>query len=90
MSNPTETPQGHRKERAGRVVSTKMDKTIIVLVERTVQHPLVKKYIKRHKKYYAHDHENTCNVGDFVRICECRPLSKTKRWRLTEIIARAK
>ena len=90
MTETVVTEQGHRKTRTGRVVANKMDKTIVVIVERTVQHPLVKKYIKRHKKFYAHDAENTCNLGDVVRITECRPLSKSKRWRLTEIVTRAK
>ena len=84
------TGQGLRKARTGRVVSNKMDKTIVVTVERVVQHPLVKKYIRRHKKYYADDPENSCHIGDVVRITECRPLSKTKRWRLIEIIEKAK
>lgn len=84
------TEQGPRKNRTGMVVSSKMDKTIIVRVERMVKHPLVKKYLRRHKKYYAHDAENTCNEGDRVRITECRPLSKQKRWRLAEVLERAK
>jgi small subunit ribosomal protein S17 len=90
MSEITENPQGHRKVRTGRVVSSKMDKTVVVRVERMVQHPLIGKYFRRHKKYYAHDEENTCNVGDMVSITECRPLSKLKRWQLTEVIERAK
>jgi small subunit ribosomal protein S17 len=82
--------QAPRKVRTGRVVSSKMDKTIVVRVERTLQHPLLKKYIRQSKKYYAHDQENTCAVGDTVRITECRPLSRLKRWRLTEVLDRAK
>lgn len=81
---------GHRKVRTGRVVSNKMDKTAVILVERIVEHPLVKKRVRRHKRYYAHDQENTCNIGDMVRIIECRPLSKTKRWELKEVVSRAK
>jgi small subunit ribosomal protein S17 len=90
MADTTNSTQGHRKVLSGRVVSNKMVKTIVVRVERTVQHPLFKKFVRRHKKYYAHDAENTCNIGDWVRITECRPLSKQKRWRLTEIVERAK
>jgi small subunit ribosomal protein S17 len=86
----TKTTQGHRKVLTGRVVSNKMNKTIVVRVERTIQHPLLKKYLRRHKKFYAHDEKNECNVGDVVRVTECRPLSRLKRWRLTEIVDRAK
>ena len=67
-----------------------MQKTIIVKVERNIQHPLLKKYIRRHKKFYAHDEEGTAKVGDVVRIIECRPMSKLKRWKLSEVIERAK
>ncbi len=90
MTNNTTGTESRQKVRQGCVVSNKMDKTIIVRVERTFQHPLVKKYVRRHKKYYAHDPENTCQVGDTVRIMECRPLSALKRWRLVEIVERAK
>lgn len=83
-------PELHRKERVGLVLSDKMDKTITVGVERTIRHPLYGKNIKRTKKFKAHDEENTANAGDLVRIRETRPLSKTKRWRLIEIIERAK
>ncbi len=82
--------KGLRKERVGVVISTKMDKTITVAVQRLVQHPLYKKSIKQTKKFKAHDETNQCNVGDTVRIQETRPLSKTKRWRLVDIIERAK
>ena len=78
--------QGHRKERVGLVVSNRMDKTITVAVERRMQHPLYKKIIRRTKKFHAHDEGNTCNIGDLVRIRESRPLSKTKRWRLIEVV----
>jgi small subunit ribosomal protein S17 len=74
----------------GRVVSDKMNKTVTVLVERRVKHPLYKKYIRRSTKIHAHDETETCNVGDAVSIVQCRPLSKTKSWRVHEIIARAK
>ncbi len=81
--------QGVRKERIGVVVSNKMDKTITVSVGRTRQHALYKKAIKRTSKFKAHDAENTCQIGDLVRIQETRPQSKTKCWRLLEIIKRA-
>ncbi|MDO7596302.1 MAG: 30S ribosomal protein S17 [Pseudomonadota bacterium] len=74
----------------GRVVSDKMDKTITVLVERKVAHPIYKKYMKRSTKYHAHDETNECNVGDYVTITSSRPLSKTKSWNLVEVIDRAK
>ena len=71
-------------------MSNKMDKTIAVLVERRLMHPIYGKFVKRSKKFFAHDEENTCNMGDKVRIMETRPLSKKKRWRLVEILERAK
>jgi small subunit ribosomal protein S17 len=74
----------------GRVVSNKMDKTVTVLVERQVKHPLYQKYMRRSTKYHAHDGENACREGDLVAIEQCRPLSKTKSWRLVEIIERAR
>jgi small subunit ribosomal protein S17 len=79
-----------RKQRTGMVVSNKMDKTITVKVERRLMHPLYGKFVKRSNKFFAHDEENACNVGDLVRIMETRPLSKNKRWRLVEIIEKAK
>ncbi len=78
--------RGHRKERVGLVTSSAMDKTVTVSVERVIQHPLYKKSIKCSKKYKAHDKNNVCNVGDLVRIRETRPLSKTKRWRMVEVV----
>ncbi len=81
--------RGSRKERIGVVTSTAMNKTITVAVEGVRRHPIYKKAIKRTRKLKAHDEENTCNVGDVVRICETRPLSKTKRWRLAAIVKRA-
>lgn len=78
-----------RKERVGIVVSSTMDKTITVAIERLVPHRLYKKGQRRTKKLYAHDEENTCNVGDQVRVQETRPLSKLKRWRLVEVVKRA-
>jgi small subunit ribosomal protein S17 len=79
-----------RKERIGNVVSNKMTKTITVVVERKVKHPIYGKFMKSSKKFMAHDENNDCNIGDLVRIMETRPLSKNKRWRLVEIIERAK
>ncbi|HLN54703.1 MAG TPA: 30S ribosomal protein S17 [Bacteroidales bacterium] len=79
-----------RKERIGVVVSAKMNKSIVVAIKRKVEHPMYGKFINKTKKLMAHDEENTCNVGDTVRIAETRPLSKNKAWRLIEIIERAK
>ena len=79
-----------RKTRVGKVVSDKMDKTIVVAIADSVQHPLYKKIIKRTYKLKAHDENNECRVGDTVRVMETRPLSKDKRWRLVEIIEKAK
>ncbi len=79
-----------RKERTGVVVSNSMDKSIVVAVKRKVKHPIYGKFINRTKKLMAHDEENTCKVGDTVRISETRPLSKNKSWRLVEVIERAK
>jgi len=79
-----------RKQRTGIVVSDKMEKSITVLVERKLKHPLYGKFVKKSKKFLAHDDKNDCNVGDKVRIMETRPLSKNKRWRLVEILERAK
>ncbi|WP_297829515.1 30S ribosomal protein S17 [Thermomonas sp.] len=73
----------------GRVVSNKMDKTVTVLVERQVQHALYGKYIRRSTKLHAHDADNSCHEGDVVRLAECAPLSKTKNWRVVEVVARA-
>jgi len=79
-----------RKTITGVVASNKMDKTVTVTVERKVQHPMYGKFIKKSKKYVAHDDKNECNEGDTVKIMETRPLSKRKRWRLVEILERAK
>lgn len=85
-----ENTRNLRKEKIGMVVSNKMQKSIVVAVKRKVMHPIYGKFVNRTTKFYAHDENNTCNVGDTVRIMETRPLSKTKRWRLVEIIERAK
>lgn len=82
--------RGLRKTRMGRVVSNKMDKTIVVAVETQVAHPLYKKRIRRTTKFKAHDANNECRIGDVVRVMETRPLSKDKRWRLVEIVTKAK
>ena len=86
----TEQKETARKTRVGRVVSNKMNKTVIVAVERLVAHPLYGKKITRTKKYYAHDEQNAAREGDTVRIMETRPLSKLKRWRVVEILEQAK
>jgi small subunit ribosomal protein S17 len=83
-------PKGsHKNEKVGPVVSTKMQKTIVVQVSRRVPHPLYKRIVTKHKKFYAHDEEGSARVGDIVRIVECRPLSKLKRWRLEEVVRRS-
>jgi small subunit ribosomal protein S17 len=79
-----------RKSRIGLVTSDKMDKTITVAVERKVKHPFYGKFLKKTTKFHAHDESNQCGIGDTVRIMETRPLSKTKRWRLVEIVEKAK
>ena len=78
--------QGRRKTRIGAVVSNKMDKTVVVAVESRKPHPLYHKIVRHSKKFKAHDENNECRLGDVVKITECRPLSKEKRWRVTEII----
>jgi small subunit ribosomal protein S17 len=82
--------RGIRKTKVGKVVSDKMDKTIVVAVEDSVKHPLIKKVIKRTYKLKAHDENNECNVDDLVEVMETRPLSKDKRWRLVRIVEKAK
>jgi len=77
--------RGHKKERVGEVISNKMTKTIVVRVERRFPHPEFKKVVTQYNKFYAHDEKCVAKVGDLVRIQECRPLSKTKRWRLVEV-----
>ncbi|MEE9402637.1 MAG: 30S ribosomal protein S17 [Desulfobacteria bacterium] len=81
--------RGLRKKQIGRVVSNKMDKTVVVSIERIVQDPVYKKYLKRRGKCVAHDAQNMCQVGDKVMIVETRPLSKTKRWRVHEVVEKA-
>ncbi len=86
----TKEVRNARKVRVGFVTSDKMNKTITVSIERKIQHPLYGKFLKRHTKLTAHDEENVCNIGDLVRIMETRPLSKKKRWRLVEVLEKAK
>ena len=85
----TESKQGLKNEKVGQVVSTKMQKTIVVEVSRRVPHPLYKRIIGKRKKFYVHDAEESAKTGDIVRIVECRPLSKLKRWKLAEVVRRA-
>ena len=85
-----ENTRNLRKERVGVVSSNKMDKSIVVRVERKVKHPMYGKFVKFTSKFHAHDEANDCNIGDTVRIMETRPLSKSKRWRLAEVIEKAK
>jgi small subunit ribosomal protein S17 len=90
QSAEQETERGQRKTRVGTVVSDKMHKTVVVQVERRYAHPLYGKQVTRTKKYHAHDENNEYHIGDVVRITETRPLSKTKRWRVSELIERAR
>jgi small subunit ribosomal protein S17 len=83
------TDRNQRKTRTGKVVSDKMDKTVVVAVEALIQHPLYGRIVRRTKKFKAHDEENTCRIGDQVKIAETRPLSKDKRWRVVEVTKRA-
>src|ERR1700730_7205546 len=93
MAGETSEPQphqvGHKNEKLGKVVSAKMQKTIVVEVTRRVQHPVYKRVISKRKRFYAHDEQSTAKVGDVVRIIECRPISKLKRWRLGDIVRKA-
>ena len=86
----TVAARNERKTRDGVVVSNKMDKTIAVAIERRLQHPIYGKYVKKTKKLIAHDESNECQIGDLVRIMECRPLSRRKRWRLISVLEKAK
>ena len=85
-----QSDRNERKTRVGLVASNKMEKTISVTIERRLQHPIYGKYVKKSKKLIAHDANNECQIGDLVRIMECRPLSRRKRWRLVEVIEKAK
>jgi len=91
MTDGTTAPErGRRKTREGVIVSNKMNKTVVVAVERRIQHRLYKKYYRQTSTFMAHDPENACQIGDRVRIMETRPLSRYKRWRLVEILERKK
>lgn len=90
VSSVNDLKRGRRKTRIGKVVSNKMDKSIIVAIERKVIHPLYKKYFKKTTKFMAHDQNNIASIGDIVKIMETRPLSARKRWRLVEIIEKVK
>ena len=89
-NTPAPARRGYRKVREGYVVSDKMDKTVVVEVEDRVKHPKYAKVIRRTRKYKAHDGDNACGVGDRVRLMETRPMSATKRWRVAEILEKAK
>ena len=82
--------QGKRKTKVGRVVSDKMDKTVVVVIERLVKHPEYKRYVRRRSRFKVHDEKNECKEGDTIRFMETRPLSKEKRWRFVEFVERAK
>jgi small subunit ribosomal protein S17 len=84
------TERAARKTRVGRVLSNKMDKTVVVSVETTARHPLYAKTMRRQRKFYAHDAENACRIGDLVRIAETRPLSKQKRWRVVDVVEKVR
>jgi len=88
-SKPAAESAANKNEKVGEVVSTKMHKTIVVQVSRRVPHPLYRRIVMKHKKFYAHDEENSAREGDVVRIVECRPLSRLKRWRLADVIRRS-
>ena len=88
-SRADDTGRGRRREEVGKVSSDTMDKTVVVTVERVTAHPAYKKVVRTRAKFMAHDEENRCRIGDRVRIVECRPLSRRKRWRVAEIIQRA-
>ena len=82
--------RGRRKVRVGKVVSDKMDKTVVVVIERLVKHPVYKRYVRRRSRFKVHDEKNECKEGDTIRFMETRPLSKEKRWRFVEFVERAK
>ena len=90
MEQPNTDERGRRRVKQGRVASDKMDKTIVVVSETRVPHPVYKKVVRRSSRFKAHDEQNEAKAGDLVRIVECRPMSREKRWRLLEILERAK
>ncbi len=90
MTTENVEARNRRKLRVGKVVSDRMDKTVVVSIERLVQHPAVGRYVRRRSKFKVHDEKNECRVGDVIRFMETRPLSKDKRWRFVEFVERAK
>ncbi len=90
METMNQVERNLRKTRVGVVSSNKMEKTITVKVERKIKHPLYGKFLKKTTSFHAHDEKNECSIGDIVKIMECRPLSKTKRWRLVEVVEKVK
>lgn len=90
ITEPVDLKRNRRKTRIGKVVSNKMNKSIIVAIERQIKHPIYKKYFKNTKKFMAHDENNVASIGDTVKIMETRPLSSRKRWRLVEIVEKVK
>ena len=86
----TEADRGRRKTRIGKVVSDKMQKTVVVVIERLVKHPQYKRYVRQRSRFKVHDEKNECKEGDIIRFMETRPLSKDKRWRFVEFVERAK
>lgn len=89
MTMAEENKKPNKQEKVGEVVSDKMNKTIVVQVSRRVAHPLYKRIVTKHKKFYAHDEEGKAKIGDIVRIIECRPMSRLKRWQLAEVVRKA-
>ena len=90
QATTTETDRGRRKIRVGKVVSDKMQKTVVVVIERLVKHPQYKRYVRQRSRFKVHDEKNECKEGDVIRFMETRPLSKEKRWRFVEFVERAK
>jgi small subunit ribosomal protein S17 len=90
LDETTSEERGRRKSRVGKVVSDKMDKTCVVMIERLVKHPTVHRYVRKRSKFKVHDEKNECKEGDVIRFMETRPLSKDKRWRFVEFVERAK
>ena len=90
QATTTDTERGRRKTRVGKVVSDKMQKTVVVVIERLVKHPEYKRYVRQRSRFKVHDEKNECKEGDIIRFMETRPLSKDKRWRFVEFVERAK
>ena len=90
QATTTDTERGRRKTRVGKVVSDKMEKTVVVVIERLVKHPEYKRYVRQRSRFKVHDEKNECKEGDIIRFMETRPLSKDKRWRFVEFVERAK